>query len=197
MKPILILYATRQGQARRIAAHVAQHLHARGRAAEVLDVLRVASPFDPRRYSAAVLVASVHLGQHEAEMVKFVRANHRQLDEIPTAFLSASLAQAAAENTSLPLEQRMQAHDEALRAVQSFRKKTQWHPLRVQAVAGALRYSDYGALVRFVMMRIAKHAGAPTDTSRDYDFTRWSELNAFVDSFLEVAFEAAPRAAVA
>jgi hypothetical protein len=63
-----------------------------------------------------------------------------------------SLAQAAAENTSLPLG--------------------------VKAIAGALR-------------------GAPIDTSRDYDFTNWSEVDAFTDAFLAFALELTPQAAVA
>ena len=38
----------------------------------------------------------------------------------------------------------------------------------------------YNFLIRFVMKRIARKAGAPTDTSRDYEFTDWSTLDAFV-----------------
>jgi menaquinone-dependent protoporphyrinogen oxidase len=31
------------------------------------------------------------------------------------------------------------------------------------------------------MKRIARKAGAPTDTSRDYEFTNWQALDRFVE----------------
>ena len=38
MKPILVLYATKEGHTRRIAEHIAATLRARDQAAEVIDV---------------------------------------------------------------------------------------------------------------------------------------------------------------
>ncbi|MEO8257290.1 MAG: flavodoxin domain-containing protein [Acidobacteriota bacterium] len=61
-----------------------------------------------------------------------------------------------------------------------FVEETAWRPARVLPVAGALAYSRYNFLIRFVMKRIARKAGAPTDTSRDYEFTDWSVLDAFI-----------------
>ena len=53
-------------------------------------------------------------------------------------------------------------------------------PAHVLPVAGALAYSQYNFIIRFVMKRIARKAGAPTDTSRDYEFTDWSTLDSFI-----------------
>jgi len=61
-----------------------------------------------------------------------------------------------------------------------FEKETGWRPGHVLAVAGALAYSQYNFIIRFVMKRIARKAGAPTDTSRDYELTDWSALDAFI-----------------
>ena len=47
-----------------------------------------------------------------------------------------------------------------------FVKDTGWRPARAVPVAGALAYSKYNFFIRFVMKRIARKAGAPTDTSR-------------------------------
>jgi menaquinone-dependent protoporphyrinogen IX oxidase len=59
-------------------------------------------------------------------------------------------------------------------------KETGWRPERVLPVEGALAYSRYNFLIRFVMKRIARKAGAPTDTSRDYEFTDWSKVDSFI-----------------
>jgi menaquinone-dependent protoporphyrinogen oxidase len=54
-------------------------------------------------------------------------------------------------------------------------------------VAGALPYTRYNFLVRFLMKRIARKAGGPTDTSRDYDFTDWAALDRFAAAFADTA----------
>jgi menaquinone-dependent protoporphyrinogen oxidase len=48
-------------------------------------------------------------------------------------------------------------------------------------------YRRYNPLVRFVMKRIARKAGAPTDSSRNYDFTDWPAIDRFVDRFVAPA----------
>jgi menaquinone-dependent protoporphyrinogen oxidase len=37
------------------------------------------------------------------------------------------------------------------------------------------------------MKRIARKAGAPTDTSRDYQFTDWAALDRFVGETIQAA----------
>ena len=61
-----------------------------------------------------------------------------------------------------------------------FVRDTGWRPEHALSVAGALAYSKYSLLVRFLMKQIARRAGAPTDTSRDYEFTDWQALDRFV-----------------
>ena len=45
-------------------------------------------------------------------------------------------------------------------------------------------YSKYNFLLRMVMKRIARRAGASTDTSRDQVFTKWQDLDGLVETFL-------------
>ena len=65
MKPIGILYATRNGHTRRIAEHIASDLRARGLPVELNNVGDADTAIHPSHYSAAVLAASVHMGAHE------------------------------------------------------------------------------------------------------------------------------------
>ena len=64
-------------------------------------------------------------------------------------------------------------------------------------IAGALLYTRYNPLVRFVMRRISRANGGPTDTSRDYEFTDWSGLDKLVDETLGDAPADAPAEPVA
>ena len=76
--------------------------------------------------------------------------------------------------------ERERAAADVQRMIDVFVKKTGWRPARSLPVAGALAYSRYNVFVRFIMKRIAREAGAPTDTSRDYVFTDWPALDRFV-----------------
>jgi phytoene dehydrogenase-like protein len=71
----LVLYATREGQTRRIAERIAGALRLRGHEPDVRDA-RTDAPTSLSGYRGAVLAASVHRGEHEPEMIAFVR-RHR------------------------------------------------------------------------------------------------------------------------
>jgi len=55
----------------------------------------------------------------------------------------------------------------------------------VKPIAGALLYTKYNFIVRFIMKRIARQAGAATDTSKDYEYTDWAALSRFIDEFVK------------
>lgn len=191
MKPILVLYATREGHTARIAEHVAATLRSREIDVDVFNVAQLPEGFSLGRYSAAVLAASVHGGGHEREMVAFAKKQREPLDHIPTAFLSVSLSETTVEDLTRPEELRAQTQVEVQRILDRFLAETGWRPTRMSPVAGALLYQEYGLLKRFVMRMITKKSGGPTDTSRDYVFTDWVALDRFVDSFATAVFEAA------
>jgi menaquinone-dependent protoporphyrinogen oxidase len=91
-----------------------------------------------------------------------------------------------------PKEHREQAAADVQRMIDVFINDTGWRPARVLPVAGALAYSRYNFIVRFVMKQIARKAGAPTDTSRDYEFTDWAALDRFVNESLAPPARVAP-----
>lgn len=181
MKPIAILYATRQGQTRRIAEHIERRVGDQRHQAFALDVRDVHEPLSLAGYEGVILAASVHAGKHEPEMVDFVKRHRDDLEESRATFLSVSLAEAGAEDGTRPDGERAKASADVQHAIDAFLAETGWRPHRVVAVAGALRYSQYNFLVRFVMKRIARKASMGTDTSRDYEYTDWKALDALVD----------------
>jgi menaquinone-dependent protoporphyrinogen oxidase len=182
VKSVAILYATREGQTRRIAEHVAATLRTRGFTVEVLEVGRdVSADFDLTRYAGAIVAASVHIGKHEREMVEFVKSHRAALERVPSAFLSVSLSEAGAEDASATAERRERAAASVKTVVDGFLRQTGWSPTHVHPVAGALLYRQYGTIVRLVMRFIAKQAGATTDTSRDHEYTDWEALDRFAD----------------
>ncbi len=184
MKTILVLYATRDGHTHRIADRLASAIHARGHSADTIDAADLPERFSLDTYSAAILAASVHAGQHEKEMVNFVRQHKNDLERIPAAFLSVSLSEAGVEDEHAAPEQRAKAAADVQGMIDTFLKETGWHPAKIQAVAGALLYTKYNFIVRLVMKRIAKASGGSVDTSKDHEYTNWAILDRLVDEFV-------------
>jgi len=183
MKPILLIYATREGHTRRIVEHVGAVLAAQQRSTEIIDAAHLPRGFSFAKYCSAIVAASLHLGKHEPEIARFVKRYLPELHQIPTLFLSVSLSERTVEDPQAPAEKRAQAEADVARTINSFLKQTGWRPSDVAAVAGALLYSKYNFLVRFIMKRIANKAGGPVDTSRDYEFTDWLKLDRLITGF--------------
>ncbi len=184
MQPLLILYATREGHTRNIAEHLAAAFRSHGLAVEVLPVAQDGGPQDLGRYAGVLIAASVHMARHEREIVSFVATHRAELARLPSAFLSVSMNQAAAEGASASAEERAKAAERVREAIELFFARTGWRPGRVKPVAGALLYRRYNFLLRFVMKRISRSEGVTTDTSRDHVFTDWGALDRFAEEFI-------------
>ena len=103
-----------------------------------------------------------------------MRGHADALRERPTAFVSVCLAVLA----------RSAKVDRDLAAIlERFSKDTGWQPAETKVVAGALLYRQYGWLKRWIMRRTVRKAGGDTDTSRNYEYTDWKDLEEFTERF--------------
>ena len=175
-----IFYATREGHGKHVAEHIAESLREQRFDVDVRNVKDSPEMIDTQPYQVAFVVASVHLGRHEREIVRFVKSHRLDLVRLGAPFLSLTLSEAGAEDPAAPPEKRQAAAADAQRMIDLFVQETGWRPAYVLPVAGALAYTKYNFFIKVVMKAIARRAGGPTDTSRDYDFTDWAALDRFV-----------------
>jgi menaquinone-dependent protoporphyrinogen oxidase len=179
-KRVGVFYATREGHTLRIAERIVGDLRTLGFDVDLLEVRRPL-PYSLNNYSAAVLAASVHAGSHEKEMVQFVKDHRSELELMMTAFLSVTLSEAGAEMRDKSLVEHARFVQDVDKMLSKFFNDTKWRPTLVKPVAGALLYTQYNFLVRLIMRRIARKAGAATDTLHDYVYTDWVGLDKFVN----------------
>lgn len=180
MRPVAVFYATREGHTRRIAEHVAATLRQRGLDAVVGDVRSRQAALPPGPYAGVVVAASVHAGRHEPEMVRFVKEHRAEIESVPNAFISVTLSEAGAERSDATPAEHAKFVSGVQEVINRFLDETGWRPKHVKPVAGALLYTQYNFLIRFVMKRIARAEGGSTDTSRDHEYTDWAALDRFV-----------------
>jgi len=175
MSRLLIVYGTTEGHTRKIAEHIAGVVRRLGHDAEVLDSAAKDAAQTERRYDAVILGGSLHEGRHQGALTHFIKSNLEWLNSVPSAFFSVSLTIASGD-----------VHDrsEAGYVAQRYLDEVGWQPARTQCVAGALLYTRYSFLKRFLMRLIAQRAGGATDTSRDYEYTDWDEVTRFVEAFV-------------
>ncbi|MFC6955403.1 flavodoxin domain-containing protein [Halorubellus litoreus] len=173
MSTIFIAYGTGEGQTAKVADHVATELAARGHEVTTRDLGEPGDVDDVDAFDAVVVGASIHVGKHQGEVVDFASEWRDVLATRPSAFFQVSLSSASTD----PDRQA-----DAARYVDEFREATGWHPDVVGGFAGAIRYSKYGFLKRFMMKRIAKDATGDTDASKDYEYTDWEDVASFVDA---------------
>ena len=181
---LLLAYSTIEGMTHDIAERVAEQLTAGRHEVRVVDVAEAPVDLSARAFDAIIVAGSVHIGSYAKPLLRWVKAHRDALQATPTAFLSVSLT-AAGDRPEDPA---------ALAGlVATMVDKTGWHPATVHHVAGALRYTKYGWLKRWMMKRISAARGGPTDTSRDHTLTDWNDLAAFIDRFVEAAADRSDR----
>ena len=182
---IRVFCATTEGQTRRIAAQIAATIRQQGFESEVCTLTPSMPPIDWVGVRGVIVGASIHVGRHQRVALDFVRREAAHLNARPSAFFSVSLSAAS----------RNPAEVDAARGLATrFVRDAGWEPRRVACIAGKLAYTQYGVVIPQVMRFIAWREGAPTDTSRDYEFTDWAAVRQFA---LDFASDAAGTAAVA
>jgi menaquinone-dependent protoporphyrinogen oxidase len=179
MRPILILYSSREGQTRKVVGHVIEYLAVHNHEICVEDVESWLEPLNPADYRAVIVAASVHHGPHASEMVPFVRRRRFELRRVPTGLLAISLAAASTQPESQDALRHARSRAEIAKATKTFLESTGVAPRRLLPVAGSLLYTPEGRLDRFVLQQLADETSASAPTP-------WTRLDRFVDELLSL-----------
>jgi menaquinone-dependent protoporphyrinogen oxidase len=163
-----VFYATTEGQTRRIAERLAAVLVAQGRDSRAIPLDSPdAHAVDWSVVRGAIVAASIHVQRHQAVASDFATRHAAALSRIPSMFVSVSLSAASVHEKERAA---------ALRIAGELLAAAGWTPAAVLSLGGCLAYTQYGFFTRRLMKRIARKEGAPTDTSRDHEFTNWQRV---------------------
>ena len=175
MSRVLVVYGTTEGHTRKIANKVAEWILGLGHQVDVLDSADVPSGFLVTGYDAFVAAGSLHETKHQRPLRHFVSRHAKEMDARPGAFLSVSMS---------AVKQDDKHRADTQKCIDEFLDETGWHPTVTKAVAGALKYTQYNWLKRFIMVQIVESEGGDVDTSQDYEYTDWADLRSFIEQFM-------------
>ena len=184
MVSFLLVYATSEGQTSKVASHIADALAERGHETTTVELGERSPTVDVNAYDAVVVGASIHVGKHQKAVRRFVESHRESLAGKPTAFFQLSISSATEEGA-----------EQAVGYADDLFEQTDWHPDRIGLFGGALRFSEYGLLTRFMMKRIVRETLPDVDPTTDTEFTDWAEVDAFandVAAFVEGRLGVAP-----
>jgi menaquinone-dependent protoporphyrinogen oxidase len=165
---ILIVYASRYGQTRKVAERIASVTAGAGVETHLFEVSDLPKDLVPHSCDVVVLAGSVYFGRHQRALVKFARRHQSSLARVYGVFVSVSGAAGSPD-----------ARPVAENDVQQFITRTGWTPDRTELVAGSEPYTRYGFFVRMFMVQRWKKLGRVVDPKRDYENTDWSAVERF------------------
>ena len=177
MGEMLIVYSTAEGQTRKIAGRLQRRLADAGHIVRITDVDAVADVQELQLHDVVIVGSPIHRGKPQRSIVQFLTKHADALHTTQSAYFQVSLASATDDIDRI---------NEAATYVEELLEETGWEPDLIAQFGGALRYSKYGLVTKFIMKRIAKRETGDIDTSRDYEYTDWEAVDAFAADVLEL-----------
>lgn len=173
---VLILYGSLEGQTKKIAERLAKIIRDKGHQATTQSGEHLPADFSVEYFDTVIIGGSIHMGKYPPYLNKFVVTHRDWLNSVPSAFFTVCMAVNSANEKS---------REEAKHYGDKFMTQTEWTPGLTQIFAGAVKYTQYNFVTRFIMKMISRKEGGNTDTSRDHEYTDWDSVVRFAGDFME------------
>jgi len=162
----LIIYSTTDGQTTRICNKLVQkNFNNDVKLCSIDEAIRE----DLKKYKKIIIGASIRYGKHNPDVLNFVKKNINVLNKLKTAFFSVNVVARKKEKNTPSTNP----------YVIKFIKQTDWKPTHVEVFAGKVDYPSYRFFDKYIIKFIMWLTKGPTDVSKSYEFTNWSEVEKF------------------
>jgi len=176
LSDIIVFFAGRDGQTRKISARVVERARAVGLDADLRD-LRETTPSaeETRAARLPVLIAAIRYGYHLPEMTRFIKERRADLTARPFVFASVNLTARKPGKSTV----------EGNVYLRKYLKRHALAPILPFAIAGKLDYQRYLWWERLMIQLIMTISGGPTDPTAVVEYTDWDAVDAFADRLIE------------
>ncbi|HGK7507615.1 menaquinone-dependent protoporphyrinogen IX dehydrogenase [Kluyvera cryocrescens] len=172
----LMLFSTRDGQTREIAAYLCSQLNELGTDTAMIDLNRT-DDIEWQLYDRVIIGASIRYGHFHPALDRFVKKHAAVLQSMPSAFFSVNLVARKPEKRS----------PQTNSYTRKFLLRSPWQPDSCAVFAGALRYPRYGWFDRFMIRLIMKMTGGETDTRKEVVYTDWEQVAGFAREIVQLS----------
>lgn len=167
----LIIYSSRDGQTRKIAHSMAETVQTK----MACDVCELTSGLIPdwSVYDRVLIGASIRYGHFPPLLDLFINQHLAEIEFRINGFFAVNLTARKPEKST----------PETNSYTQKFLIKSPWKPMHCAVFAGALRYPAYRWIDKVMIRLIMKMTGGETDTSKEIEYTNWSQVEDFAQNF--------------
>ena len=166
MAQTLIIYSTTDGQTTKICNKLIEESFDKN---AKLCSLEDAFKEDLKNYKKIIIGASIRYGKHNPDVLNFVKKNINFLNKVKTAFFSVNVVARKKEKNTPSTNP----------YVIKFIDQTNWKPTNIGVFAGKVDYPEYKFFDKYIIKFIMWITKGPTDISKSYEFTNWSEVKKF------------------
>jgi menaquinone-dependent protoporphyrinogen oxidase len=162
-----IVYATVDGQTLKICNKIKEILVQKGNSVELFSI----EDFDKNvlDFDKFIIGSSIRYGKHNAKIIEFINAHHRELDKTKNAFFSVNLVARKPEKAT------PQTNPYFIK----FLKEINWIPNNAAVFAGKLDYQKYPFTDRLMIQLIMWMTKGPTNPKTKIEYTDWDKVNEF------------------
>ena len=186
----LIIFASKYGQTRKVAARVASVLTAAHHEALVVDIATINPEYSIAPFDAVILGSPTHSSKHSSELGRFIKRNRAALDEKKTAFFSVSLSAAEGANQC----------GDSIQCMDQFLTEVGWTPSATTIFAGGIPIQETNWLAGLTnwlaglsTKMIVGCGGRARDSSTDHQYTNWASVDGFARDFITLRSEVASQ----
>ncbi|GIJ92855.1 protoporphyrinogen oxidase [Capnocytophaga stomatis] len=171
MEKSVIIYASVDGQTKKICERIKEVLLSKNQNAEMISIADFRGNLDD--FDKIILASSIRYGKHNQDIVKLIDENHELLNTKKSVFISVNLVARKAE--------KRQADTNPY--VVKFLNKIKWKPTVVEVFAGKINYKIYGFFDKLIIKLIMTMTKGPTNSDAEIEYTNWDNVNAFAERF--------------
>lgn len=174
MARVLVVYFSKEGQTEHISHRMCRRLEDRGHVVRLINLRTDDSEAGADDYDATIMAGSIHRGNFAPELAGFLMRHGPAVRSHVSAFVTVSLSAASHDATEIS----------ALNEIANrFLFEAGWHPDFTEHVAGAVHDDQLSVFEKLVVHHAVEQHGAQLEASGHTEFTDWTKLNRFVDTF--------------
>ncbi|NRA59594.1 MAG: menaquinone-dependent protoporphyrinogen IX dehydrogenase [Psychrobium sp.] len=168
MPHTLLIYSSNDGQTKKICQAIASDIEQAGQTVQCI-ALQQANDIDWQEFDKVIIGASIRYGHFNKALATFIARFQEQLEQRVHGFFCVNLTARKPDKNTPSTNAYMR----------KFLEQSPWRPQLQAVFAGALLYSKYGFVDKFMIRLIMKITGGNTDTAQDIEYTDWKKVSEF------------------
>lgn len=174
MEKTIIIYASIDGQTKKICHFIKEVLELKGTHVELFSIKELNKKIED--FDKIIIASSIRYGKHHEVIERFIEENYLVLNQKKSVFISVNLVARKAEKSTAQTNP----------YVIKFLNKIYWKPTKVEVFAGQLNYKMYGLYDRMMIKLIMLITKGPTSSPTPIEYTDWNKVKAFAENFSEM-----------